>query len=200
MNFCKSKNLSPASNKNWELANREYEAQQQEVNMFKTGDKIRVISERKERYIKDKQEATMSEIKFQDKTRGGYKYRIYTREGMDKDFPLVGEIDCGTYYQCATWNTNGIADDTSDDDYDLIPLEPAELEGLKAGDLIWSITFDGAAVSWEIIVEIEENFKISDDVWVRFDGSMSHVGNGQKMFYRSEGRALASINKEVKNA
>lgn len=141
-----------------------------------------------------------SEIKFQDRTKGGYEYRIYTTEGMDKDFPLVGEIDCGTYYQCATWDINGIADDTSDDDYDLIPLEPAELEGLVEGDLIWSIDFEGEPVEWEIITIIAGQLKISDDVWVRDDGSMVHVGNGQKLFFRSKERALASIKKEVKNA
>ena len=147
-------------------------------------------------YEAQQQEAMMSdhkEIKFKDKTRGGYEYRIYTTEGMDKDFPLVGEIDCGTYYQCATWDINGIADDTSDDTYDLIPIEPAELEGLEVGDSVYVVNMDGIIGRYFIKERNGDDFFSTTGMCMHIDGTHNDIGNGQKLFFRSEERALASI-------
>lgn len=177
MNFCKSKNLSPASNKNWELANREYEAQQQEV----------VMSDQKE-------------IKFQDKTRGGYEYRIYTRDGKNCHCPIIGETFKGEGdWEITSWTSDGfLYPYKSENPYNLIPLEPAELEGLKVGEPVYTINRYGIVGRYFIKERIGDDFFSTTGMCMHIDGTHNDIGNGQKLFFRSEERALASIKKEVK--
>ena len=159
-----------------------------------------------------KQEDEMSEkeLKFQDRTRGGHEYRIYTREGMSDEFPLVGEAlrECGWDVQC--WTKDGRYYNSDDEsEFDLIPVESAELEGLTVGDKVYGyddkITSHDHVREFEIISEhLDNGFWISysiglDKMPICYDGAPIGFGNGQQMFYRSKERALASV-KSDKNA
>jgi hypothetical protein len=68
---------------------------------------------------------------WQDKTRGGHKYRITTRD-PDSDFPIRGEvIDSGlTVY--VQWAEDGRVYLDAESQYDLIPIEPESPSPAKA--------------------------------------------------------------------
>lgn len=149
-------------------------------------------------YDLQQKEATMKEqkeIKFQDRTRDGYEYRIYTREGMSDKFPLVGEVlskDRWGGVQC--WTKDGYYYNSDDEsDFDLIPIEPAELEGLKVGDGVYCVDMGGEINRFPIKEADFNSVMIWDDFWVTRKGMPYCTGNGQQMFYRSAERALASI-------
>lgn len=138
----------------------------------------------------------LKEIKFQDRTRGGYEYIIYTRNGKNPDYPIVGEYCHDGVWYTILWAKNSSAYPMTFLSVSLIPIEPAELEGLKIGDKVWSITDDGEPVDfttcfigtqiiWAVLGEIK--------VAINIDGSLLHIGNSKQMFYRSKERALASI-------
>jgi len=47
-------------------------------------------------------------MKFQKKTRGGNEYRIYTKKGIDKDFPIVGVACIDDVWCNKTWTADGV--------------------------------------------------------------------------------------------
>jgi hypothetical protein len=56
-------------------------------------------------------------------TRGGYQYRITTRD-PDSDFPIRGEVEDSGLRVGVAWDQNGKYPTDAEHPYDLIPIEP----------------------------------------------------------------------------
>jgi len=59
---------------------------------------------------------------WQDKTRGGHRYRITTRD-PDSDYPIRGEVDDSGLTVYVQWTEGGSCNLDGESSYDLIPIE-----------------------------------------------------------------------------
>ena len=64
-------------------------------------------------------------------TRGGYQYRITTRD-PDSDFPIRGEVEDSGLRVGVAWDQNGKYPTDAEHPYDLIPIEPEAPSPAKA--------------------------------------------------------------------
>lgn len=137
------------------------------------------------------------EIKFQDKTLNGYKYCIYSTEGKNPNYPIVGAVYENNRWHLWEWTIDGHSTASKiKHACDLVPVEPAELEGLEVGDSVYSVTKNKKTKEFKIIAKDDFNvwLKAQDiKISTHYDGISYCIGNGQKLFYSSEARALASI-------
>jgi hypothetical protein len=60
---------------------------------------------------------------WQDKTRGGYQYRITGRD-PDSDFPILGEVVDSGFMVRVQWTEDGRCNLNAESECDLIPIEP----------------------------------------------------------------------------
>ncbi len=60
---------------------------------------------------------------WQDRTRGGYQYRI-TGRGPDSDFPILGEVVDSGFMVRVQWTEDGRSNLDAESECDLIPIEP----------------------------------------------------------------------------
>jgi hypothetical protein len=61
--------------------------------------------------------------KWQDRTRGGYQYRI-TGRGPDSDFPILGEVVDSGFMVRVQWTEDGRSNLDAESECDLLPIEP----------------------------------------------------------------------------
>lgn len=149
------------------------------------------------------------EIKFQDKTRGGYEYVVHTKEGKNDEYPIIGEVkcECPGYWTLACWKREGLcALDDETDKFELVPAIPLPLESKKVGDKVYTYSFDwGRVLGYEII----ERNTVTEDAWfaqygsivllVDDSGAPVHVGTKQQLFFATEEEALESIRESSKH-
>ena len=126
---------------------------------------------------------------------------------MSNEYPLIGEILNKGGWDVQCWTKDGqYYDDGDKSCFDLVPIEPAELEGLKVGEPVFIfhkklqqvkklfITYVDCTYIW-VADEWAGNTKCSYSLCFNIDGIaiLPDMGTSELKAYRSKERALASM-------